>query len=387
MNGTRIAMLLAIAINAHCADLSVDLVSAPVGLAVPIMVRFATGGTSVSALQFDLSYDSSIGIWAVADAASITAGKDLYSVDIDRSRRRFLLAGLNQNSLDTGTIVALTALPGGNAIAGTYALRLSNLVASDRQGHIVPITSTDGSVTVSGSPDRTPLGMFPHLAAGGGWKTRITLLNLSSDPSEAKLTFWDDEGAPLALPLTFTPAMNLAIPANSSASIVIPPNGLTVVETDLPVTSAPLVGWTRLKGSSAVVGMANFRYHATAGLNLEALVPLETRTPISFVLPFDNTPGVETGVAVANGSDSLEARIAIMARDILGSELKIDSITLPIRGHTSFMLSNRYPSLQGLVGSLEFHNDAGASISVVGLRVDTPVDSAGSLTAVLAQAK
>lgn len=383
MNATRISMLLAIAISAHCADLSVDLVSAQVGSAVPIMVRFAAGGIPVSALQFDLSYDSTIGIWAVADAATIRAGKDLYSADIERSRRRFLLAGLNQNSLADGSIVALTALAGGNAIAGTYALRLSNLIASDQQGNIIPITSTDGSLTVNGGADLQPSGMFPHLAAGGGWKTSITLVNLSAEPSEAKLTFWDDGGAPLALPLTFTPAINLALATSSSATIVIPPNGLAVVETDLPENSDPLVGWARLTAPAAVVGMANFRYQATAGVNIEANVPLETRTPTSFVLPIDNTGGAATGVAVSNGSDTTAAVIAVTARDSFGKDLFIETISLPIRGHSSFNVDDRYPALKGNLGSLEFRNEAGANISVLGLRAN----STGSLTSVLALAK
>ena len=42
-------------------------------------------------------------------------------------------------------------------------------------------------------------GAMAHLAAGGGWKTIYTLANTGSTPGEAKLSFFGDDGKPLAL--------------------------------------------------------------------------------------------------------------------------------------------------------------------------------------------
>jgi hypothetical protein len=47
------------------------------------------------------------------------------------------------------------------------------------------------------------------------------------------------------------------------------------------------------------------------------------------------------------------------------------------------MLTARYPSLAGILGSLEFQNPSGGNISVLGLRIN----QTGSLTSIPAQPK
>ena len=164
---------------------------------------------------------------------------------------------------------------------------------------------------------------------------------------------------------------------------MIPANGVALVETELPAASAATVGWARLTAPAGVVGSATFSYQSTASQDLEAVVPLETRTPASFVLPFDTTAGLSTGVALANGSDTSTANVQLIVRNAAGAQLLTDSIFLPVRGHTSFMLAAKYPGLAGILGSLEFQNPSGGNLSVLGLRIN----QTGSLTSIPAQAK
>jgi hypothetical protein len=382
MNCVRAALLLSLGFSAQCAVLSVDPVTAQAGSSVPIAVRFVAAGTGVAAFQFDLSYDPTMALGATAASAATSAGKDVYTAAIAQGRTRILLAGLNQQILGDGPVITLTALVSSSAAAGVYALHLTNAVASDPDGKIVPLTTSDGSVTVNGSGSLPPSGMFAQVASGGGWKTSFTLLNLLPGASGASLTFWNDDGTPLALPLTFSPELGLLPTTGASTDFVIPANGLALVETELPEASAATVGWARLKAPAGVAGAATFRYHSAVGPDLEAVVPLETRTPASFVLPFDNTVGLSTGVALANGSDTSTASVQVIARNAAGAQLLADSISLPVRGHTSFMLAAKYPSLVGILGSLEFQNPSG-NISVLGLRIN----QTGSLTSIPAQAK
>jgi hypothetical protein len=86
---------------------------------------------------------------------------------------------------------------------------------------------------------------------------------------------------------------------------------------------------------------------------------------------------------LANGSDTSTANIQLIARNAAGAQLLTDSISLPVRGHTSFMLAAKYPGLVGILGSLEFQNPSGGNISVLGLRIN----QTGSLTSIPAQAK
>jgi hypothetical protein len=380
----RAALLLGLGFSAQCAELSIDSVTAQVGTSVPLAVRFVAAGSQVAALQFDLSFDSTtMALGTAAGANATSAGKTVYSASVAIGLTRVLLAGLNQNTLSDGSVVTLTALVTNSSAAGAYALRLTNAIASDQAGNILPLTTSDGSVTANGSASLPPSGIFAQVASGGGWTTSFTLLNLLPAASGANLTFWNDDGTPLALPLTFSPELGQLPTTSSSIDFVIPANGVALVETELPEAAAATVGWTRLTAPAGVVGSATFRYQSTATQDLEAVVPLETRTPASFVLPFDNTAGLTTGVALANGSDTSTANIQIIARNAAGAQLLTGSISLPVRGHTSFMLATRYPSLVGILGSLEFQNPSGGNISVLGLRIN----QTGSLTSIPAQAK
>ena len=42
-----------------------------------------------------------------------------------------------------------------------------------------------------------------HVASGGGWQTTFTLVNTGTSPAQAQMSFFDDNGNPLSLPLTF----------------------------------------------------------------------------------------------------------------------------------------------------------------------------------------
>jgi hypothetical protein len=379
----RAGLLLCLGFSAQCTELSIDSATAQAGSSVQIAVRFVAAGAQVAGLQFDLSFDPTMALGASAAASATSAGKTVYSAGVATGLTRILLAGLNQNTLGDGPVVTLTALVSSGTAAGVYALHLTNAIASDQAGNVLPLTTSDGSVTVNGSANLPPSGIFAQVASGGGWKTSFTLLNLLPAANGANLTFWNDDGTPLALPLTFSPELGQLPMTGSSTDFVIPANGVALVETELPAASAATVGWARLTAPAGVVGSATFSYQSTASQDLEAVVPLETRTPASFVLPFDTTAGLSTGVALANGSDTSTANVQVIVRNAAGAQLLTDSIPLPVRGHASFMLTARYPSLAGILGSLEFQNPSGGNISVLGLRIN----QTGSLTSIPAQPK
>src|SRR5262249_28764325 len=87
----------------------------------------------------------------------------------------------------------------------------------------------------------------------------------------------------------------------------------------------------------------------------------------SFVLVFDDTGALTTGVAVANGS-AAAASIAVKIYNDSGALLQTAALSLPGRGHTSFMLPANYASTAGIRGMVEFVVPAGNAINVVGLR-------------------
>jgi hypothetical protein len=102
----------------------------------------------------------------------------------------------------------------------------------------------------------------------------------------------------------------------------------------------------------------------------EAVVPLETRTPSAYVLAYDNTNGLATGLALANISTQA-ASVPVVVRDETGATLTQSQIQLAGNGHTSFMLTDTtqgFPATAGMRGMIEFDIPAGSRISALGIR-------------------
>ena len=106
-------------------------------------------------------------------------------------------------------------------------------------------------------------------------------------------------------------------------------------------------------------------------------MPLETRTPGSFVLVFDDTNGLTTGVAISNVAPS-SGTIAARIYDDSGKLLQTASVNLVGHGHTSFLLPDNYPLTANKRGMVEFVVPVGGKINAVGLRAKTD----GTLTTI-----
>ena len=103
------------------------------------------------------------------------------------------------------------------------------------------------------------------------------------------------------------------------------------------------------------------------GRDSEGTSPLETRTRPILIVPFDNTFGFATGVAMVNLSNT-PILVTAIARDDRGNEILRDTIPLSASGHTAFSLPDKYPALTGLLGQIELQSPNVAGISALGLR-------------------
>ncbi len=208
-------------------------------------------------------------------------------------------------------------------------------------------------------------GTFAHVAAGGGWQTTLTLVNTGTASTNVTLNFFDDHGVALTLPLGFPQTG-----ANSSVATftqALAAGATLIVATETPATAAAVTGSAQLVTSGSVSGSAVFRYDPSGQ---EAVVPLETRTPTAFVLAFDNTGGLATGLAIANPTANAVS-IPVTARDDTGALLTSSSISLAANGHTDFMLTDAqlgYPQTVGKRGTLEFGVPSGGRIATLGIR-------------------
>jgi hypothetical protein len=216
-----------------------------------------------------------------------------------------------------------------------------------------------------------PVGSMAHLASGAGWDTQLTLVNKGATAAQAMLNFFGDDGSALQLPFTF-PQGILQPQTAASLTAGLTANQMLVLDTDESTVPAGLTGSAQLTGNG-VDGFEIFRYTPTGQ---EAVVPLDTRAAASYVLAFDNTGGVSTGVALANVSSSAAA-VPVTIRDDKGAILATDTVNLSGNGHVSFELASNYAATAGKRGTVEFDAPAGGAINVLGLRA-APIGSSGS---------
>ena len=215
----------------------------------------------------------------------------------------------------------------------------------------------------------TSAGSIAHLASAGYWATTIILVNTSSSPVRARLNFFDDNGNPLALPLSF--------PQSSSASAAGPLLASTldrtlnsgaqlVVQSTGPNSQPTLTGWAQVLTNGTLGGLAVFS-QAIGNTNQQAEILLDTSNAGHYVVPFDNTNGASTAMALANIS-AQAVNTAISISDDAGNLILSDTITLPTMGHRSFNLADRYGSVTAKRrGALEFKTPSPGVISVLGL--------------------
>ncbi len=228
--------------------------------------------------------------------------------------------------------------------------------------------------TAASGPAPPFLGSMPQIAPGNGWDTSITLVNTGTTAAGAALSFFGDNGAALPLPVTIDSApvanaqqQNQSPPLVSALNETLNPHAMT--ELDISDPSVFVLGSAQLASGGDMTGFGVFTYKPTGQA---AVAPLETRNASSYLLPFDNTGTLATGLAIANLS-SVQTSISLIVRDDSGAQIGTGQITLPAMGHDSFMLQEGLDGLSvtnGKRGTIEFDTASSGQISVLGLRAN-----------------
>jgi hypothetical protein len=210
-------------------------------------------------------------------------------------------------------------------------------------------------------------GSIAHLASGNGWQTTFVLVNVGAGAAQVNLNFYDDNGSPLSLPLSFPQSGGGSSTLAPTVNRLLPAGATLIVESAAPASDpAPTVGSAQLTTNGNVGGFVIFRYNLDGQ---EAVVPLENRNASAYILAFDNTGDISTGVAI-NSVAAQVVSIPVTVRDATGAPLGTSTITLAPNGHLSFTLgSENYPATAGIRGTIEFDTPANAQIGVLGIRI------------------
>jgi len=209
-------------------------------------------------------------------------------------------------------------------------------------------------------------GAMAQITSGSDWQTTFTLVNTGGVAATANLNFFDDSGTALSLPV-FLPQTGQRMTV-SGVSQYIPAGGSLVVILESQPGTAAVAGSAMLTTTGNISGFAIFRYNPSGQ---EAVVPLLTLNTPSYILPFDNTSNVATGLAVANLA-SQPAHLNVVLRNEAGAQIGTGVIFLPALGHTSFMLtdtaSGGWAATAGVRGTIEIDTPPQGHIAPLGLR-------------------
>jgi len=289
---------------------------------------------------------------------------------------------------DSGTVIsapgaAISLAGNGHTSFGLADPVLGFPVTADKRGTIEFDTPAGGRISVLGlrfTPPNNALTTIPaianvgtnggsiaHIATGNGWQTTFVLVNAGSGAAQVNLNFFGDNGNPLSLPLSFPQIGGGSTSVATAVNQVLAAGATLIVESAAPQSDpAPTIGSAQLTTNGNVGGFVIFRYNLDGQ---EAVVPIESRNANAYILAFDNTGDISTGLAI-NSVSTQGVNIPVTVRDSAGTQIATDTITLAPNGHLSFTLgSGKYPATAGIRGTMEFDTPANAQIGVLGIRI------------------
>ena len=204
-------------------------------------------------------------------------------------------------------------------------------------------------------------GFISQIADGPDWQTTMILINAGSADAPFSLQFTQPNGTP----------WNLAVAgaaAGAEYSDSIPAGGSRIIQTS--GNSANLVqGWGQITTAGSIAGTVIFRQHLSSTRDSDGAVPVQLNSLQRFVLPFDNTTGFITAMAIANEDPAQSAIISVTLRDENGQILDNQTLNIPASGRMAFLLPAQFQRTIGIRGVAEF-STPGVNLSTLGLRVN-----------------
>jgi len=193
-----------------------------------------------------------------------------------------------------------------------------------------------------------------QIAFGGNWETSVVVQNPGNSNELGMVSFFDESGNPLVFP-------SRESGSQSSFYFTLAPYSSMTLSSPSPNSSSTVVGWAQLEDFAAGNMQAFAVFRQTGSVAYEATVPFEDpffKDPDKgLTIPFDNTNGFATGVALVNSAPSTADQSAVFnswyiwLTDATGNLLVNGGYLFLSPGqHVSFSLTDRYPETRGSKG-------------------------------------
>jgi len=218
---------------------------------------------------------------------------------------------------------------------------------------------------VSSAQAQTSL-IIPQIVDGAAWLTTIALTNTSASQTIASLSFFQETGGGN----TTSWALNFEEMTSAQAQSLVLPAGSSVFLHTLGTAANTTIGWGKLVETDAslpVLAYAIFTQRVTGRSDQDGTAPAAAAVS-RILVPFDNTNGAVTSMAIANTTSS-SGTIFVGIRTATATTQPA-AITLPADGHTSFAFPTQFPATAGQSGLAEFYSSSG-SFSILALKFNS----------------
>jgi hypothetical protein len=203
--------------------------------------------------------------------------------------------------------------------------------------------------------------VIPQIVDGGAWLTTIAVTNESSSSETVSLTFFQETGGGATSP------WSLGFVEMTSAQDLVIAGGDTIFLHTPGTAANTTIGWGQLleaDGTGAVAAYAIFTQRVPGRSDQDGTAPAAPAAT-RILVPFDNTSGAVTSMAIANPTASSQTvNVGIRTSSTTAQP---SPITLPAQGHTSFTFPTQFTATAGTSGLAEFYSPSG-SFSILALK-------------------
>lgn len=262
-------------------------------------------------------------------------------------------------SVTAGALPAGLTLSSAGVLSGTpTSVGTSNFTVT-ASGGPASFSSQDFSLSIlPRALDFTSALRVGHIVDAPNFATQFVITNLDSSPASFQFRFWGNNGSALSVPI--------ANGQPSDLSGTLAPGGTFFAQTAGTSTPA-LQGWAEVASTGRISVLANY-YRTGTPTNADSEASVTgTQSGSNIVLPFDNTQGFLTGLAISNTNSVQSINVTISATSEKGGPPTSTVINLLPHGHTSIVLPNTLAGTAGARGSVRI-STGNADLSVVGLR-------------------
>ena len=268
------------------------------------------------------------------------------------------------------------AMGAGNVVNSSRSNVKGNLTISNGTSCTTIGMTLDANFNVTGSTSTTapcsiPQGVYPfnppslpsspvtlvvpQFVDGGYWQTTLVLANTTASAATASVTFYKETAAGGGTTEPWTPTF---LEGTSTQNLSLAAGATLFLHT--PGTSSTLTqGWGEATASDGVQIYAVFR--ATGGGQGTApAVAIGNH----ILVPYDNTGGNVTSMAVANPTNSSES--VSVSFQSAGGAISQASLNIPANGHQAFTFPTQFPGTANGQGLAEFYA-ANGGFSLIGL--------------------